>query len=117
LDAERSAATRMSYSDPLTGLANRRAFDLFLLEAFKLARRHEHPLALLTIDIDHFKSYNDSFGHPAGDEVLQAVARAFRDIARETDLVARIGGEEFAIVLPQTGAAGARALAERVRAH
>lgn len=117
LDAERTAATIMSRSDPLTGLANRRAFDLFLLESFNLARRHEHALAVLTIDIDHFKSYNDTYGHPAGDEVLQGVAKAFTSVARETDLVARIGGEEFAIVLPETAAAGARTLAERVRAR
>jgi diguanylate cyclase (GGDEF)-like protein len=115
VDAERNAATIMSLRDPLTGLANRRAFDLFLLEAFNLARRHGRALALLVIDIDHFKSYNDSYGHPAGDEVLRVVANTFGSVARETDLAARIGGEEFAIVLPETAAAGARALAERIR--
>jgi diguanylate cyclase (GGDEF)-like protein len=117
VDAERSAATMMSRSDPLTGLANRRAFDGFLAEAFNLARRHGRALALLLIDIDHFKQYNDTYGHPAGDEVLKNVAATFGSVARETDLVARIGGEEFAIVLPETSGAGARALAERIRAQ
>jgi diguanylate cyclase (GGDEF)-like protein len=115
VDAERNAATIMSRSDALTGLANRRAFDLFLLEAFNLASRHGRALALLTIDIDHFKSYNDSYGHPAGDEVLQGVAKTFISVARDSDLVARIGGEEFAIVLPQADAPGAYALADRIR--
>jgi diguanylate cyclase (GGDEF)-like protein len=115
LDAERTRATIMSCHDPLTGVANRRAFDAFLLEAFNRARRYHRPLSLLTIDVDEFKSYNDTFGHPAGDAVLTAVAAVFIGVARDTDLVARIGGEEFAIVLPETVASGARALAERVR--
>ena len=115
LDAERTAATTMSRHDELTGLANRRAFDANWLEAFNRARRYERPLSLLTIDVDEFKSYNDTFGHPAGDAVLSAVAAVFVDVARDTDLVARIGGEEFAIVLPETSQAGARALAERIR--
>jgi len=115
LDAERYAATLMSRHDELTGLANRRAFDAFMLETFNRARRYQRPLSLLTIDVDEFKSYNDAFGHPAGDEVLTAVAAVFAAIARDTDLVARIGGEEFAIVLPETAETGARALAERIR--
>jgi diguanylate cyclase (GGDEF)-like protein len=115
LEAERTAATLMSRHDSLTGLANRRAFDAFLLEAFNRARRYGRQLSLLTIDIDHFKSYNDSFGHPAGDEVLRGAAGVFTHVARETDLVARMGGEEFAIILPETGAVGAHAVAERMR--
>jgi diguanylate cyclase (GGDEF)-like protein len=116
LDAERTAATMMSRYDVLTGLANRRSFDAFLLESFTRARRYQRPLSLLTIDVDHFKSYNDTFGHPAGDEVLRAIAMVFGSIARETDLAARIGGEEFAIVLPETASGGAYSLAERIRA-
>jgi diguanylate cyclase (GGDEF)-like protein len=116
LDAERTAATMMSRRDALTGIANRRAFDIVLMESFSRARRYGRPLSLLTLDIDHFKSYNDTFGHPAGDEVLQAVSGVLVHVARESDLVARIGGEEFAMVLSETGAAGAHALAERIRA-
>ena len=115
IDAERARATELSRHDSLTGLANRRAFDDFILENFRLARRHARPLALLMLDIDHFKYYNDTFGHPAGDEALRITARLLSIHARETDLVARIGGEEFAIVLPETDIAGALLLAERIR--
>lgn len=117
LDAERAFATEMSLRDPLTGLANRRAFDSFLFESFSLAKRYKHPLSLALLDIDHFKSYNDDYGHPTGDELLKSLAGLLISVARETDLVARIGGEEFAIVLPETDLAGARVIAERVRAE
>lgn len=116
IDAERQSATRLSRHDPLTGLANRRAFDSFLLENLNLSRRHGHALALLMVDIDDFKSYNDIFGHPAGDALLKSLSAVLSSLARETDLVARLGGDEFGIVLPETDAAGARVLAERVRA-
>jgi len=116
MDAERTAATELSRHDALTGLANRRAFDDFLLESFNLARRHRHALSLVLLDVDRFKSYNDAFGHPAGDELLRTLAGLLQCVGRETDLVARIGGEEFAIVLPETDLEGAEALAERVRA-
>jgi diguanylate cyclase (GGDEF)-like protein len=115
IDAERARATALSRNDPLTGLANRRAFDDFILDNFRLARRHSRPLALLMLDVDHFKRYNDTFGHPAGDEALRITARLLSMHARETDLVARIGGEEFAIVLPETDIAGALLLAGRIR--
>lgn len=117
LDSERAAATALSRHDPLTGLANRRAFDDFLFQAFARAQRYGRRLSLLTIDVDYFKKYNDAFGHPAGDEVLKIIARTFTDAARESDLVARTGGEEFAIVLPETDVPGARALGERIRAE
>ncbi len=117
IDTERSAATELSLHDPLTGLANRRAFDSFLLESFKLAKRHNHPLSLVLLDIDRFKSYNDHYGHPAGDQLLNAIGTLLSSLARETDLVARVGGEEFCIALPETDLAGARVIAERVRAE
>jgi diguanylate cyclase (GGDEF)-like protein len=116
-DAERDLATRMSLRDPLTGLANRRAFDSFLAESFSLAKRHHHPMSLMILDIDRFQSYNDELGHPAGDELLKSIGMLLSSQARGTDLVARIGGEEFAIALPETDLAGARVIAERVRAE
>ncbi|MBS0578536.1 MAG: GGDEF domain-containing protein [Proteobacteria bacterium] len=115
IDAARTAATELSQHDPLTGLANRRAFDAFLLENFNLARRHGHALSLVLLDIDLFKSYNDAYGHPAGDELLKSLGALLASLVRETDLVARIGGEEFALVLPETGFAGAVVLAECIR--
>jgi diguanylate cyclase (GGDEF)-like protein len=115
MDAERTAATELSRHDALTGLANRRSFDEFLLESFSLARRYRHGLSLILLDVDRFKSYNDAYGHPAGDELLKALGRLLASLGRATDLVARIGGEEFALVLPETDLAGAEVLAERVR--
>ena len=115
IDAARAKAMELSRHDPLTGLPNRRAFNDFILENFRLARRHSRPLALLMLDIDYFKIYNDTFGHPAGDQALIITARLLNRHARETDLVARVGGEEFAVVLPETDVAGAVLLAERIR--
>lgn len=115
MDAERAAATELSRHDALTGLANRRAFDAFLLESFSRAQRYRHSLSLVLLDVDRFKAYNDEYGHPAGDEVLKTLGGVLQSQARETDLAARIGGEEFAIVLPQTDLDGAEALGERVR--
>jgi diguanylate cyclase (GGDEF)-like protein len=105
----------LSSRDALTGLANRRQFDLALeRETDRVARSGEAALVLL-LDIDHFKRVNDTYGHAAGDQVLQAVARTLQECVRPMDTVARYGGEEFAIVLPNCPPAFAQAAAERVR--
>lgn len=105
----------LSSRDALTGLANRRQFDVALeRETDRVARSGEAALVLL-LDIDHFKRVNDTYGHAAGDLVLQAVARTLQECVRPMDTVARYGGEEFAIVLPNCPPAFAQAAAERVR--
>ncbi|HYV68079.1 MAG TPA: diguanylate cyclase, partial [Myxococcales bacterium] len=109
-------AERLATTDGLTGLLNRRTFGTQLAARVREAQRYRRPLSLLLLDVDHFKKVNDTHGHPAGDAVLRGVAAVARAQARETDLVARYGGEELAVVLPETDAAGARAIAERLRA-
>ncbi len=103
-------------TDALTGVANRRAFDAALYRAMRSASRMQAPLAMLMLDADCFKLFNDTFGHPAGDEVLQQVAACIeRSIRRPNDFAARYGGEEFAALLPDTEADGALLIAERIR--
>jgi diguanylate cyclase (GGDEF)-like protein len=102
-------------SDPLTGLANRRSFDQALRTELRRATRAGHPLSLLMVDIDHFKRFNDTYGHLVGDDVLCLVARALTGaVVRPGDLVSRFGGEEFAVILPDTDAAAASVVADRV---
>jgi len=102
--------------DDLTNIYNRRYLEKTLQKAWAMAMRKEHPISMFMIDIDFFKGYNDSNGHPAGDECLRRVAKVFSTISRRPyDIVARYGGEEFAIVLPDTGAKNAYGLAELVR--
>jgi diguanylate cyclase (GGDEF)-like protein len=109
------ALVELSSRDALTGLANRRAFDLALAREIDRVARSGEPALLLALDIDHFKRVNDTWGHAAGDLVLRAVASALIDSVRPMDLVARIGGEEFAIILPNCAAAFGETVAERVR--
>lgn len=103
-------------TDALTGLANRRRFMEQATRDFALARRHHKPLSLLLLDCDHFKKINDTYGHEAGDHVLVALAGEMTRHLRHTDMVGRIGGEEFAIILPETPSQGALAVAEQIRA-
>jgi diguanylate cyclase (GGDEF)-like protein len=104
----------LSTTDALTRLANRRRFDLRLAEEVQRSHRHGTELALLMVDIDHFKRYNDLLGHPQGDVALQAVAAVLaRQARRPGELVARYGGEEFALLLPHASAASAATVAER----
>jgi diguanylate cyclase (GGDEF)-like protein/PAS domain S-box-containing protein len=102
-------------TDHLTGLANRRHFMEQGREELVRARRYRRPLALLMLDIDHFKAINDTHGHEIGDLALQRIATRCREVLRGVDLIGRVGGEEFAIVLPETDAEGGRAVAERLR--
>jgi diguanylate cyclase (GGDEF)-like protein len=104
-------------TDELTGLANRRRFMEVLDLELKRADRFHSPLALLLADLDDFKLVNDRFGHQTGDDVLRALSRVFRASLRDVDLPARLGGEEFAVLLPETDALGAEGLAERLRAE
>lgn len=99
-------------SDPLTGLLNRRGFDAQLNYALALARRSGRALSLITVDVDHFKRINDTHGHDVGDEVLQRLAHTLAQRLRDSDVVARLGGEEFAALLPDTDLDGARAIAQ-----
>ena len=105
----------LATTDAVTGLRNHRAFQERLVEEIMRAERYKTPLSLLLLDVDQFKSYNDSFGHPAGDEVLRRLADILREHARTHDLVARYGGEEFILLTPHTDLAGAEVVAERCR--
>jgi len=111
------ALCELSSRDALTGLANRRHFEMVLAREIDRVARAGEPALLLLLDIDHFKRVNDSHGHAAGDLVLQAVAESLLDCVRPMDTVARIGGEEFAIVLPNCPPAFGPTVAERMRAR
>jgi diguanylate cyclase (GGDEF)-like protein len=115
LERQNAQLAQRAATDGLTGLSNRRKFDEALDSALSFAERQSHSVSLVLLDVDHFKAYNDQFGHLAGDDVLRALADHLRFAAREHDVVARYGGEEFALILPATDAAGSRAVAERIR--
>ena len=117
LETANRQLTELTVTDALTGLANRRHFDLALVEEWARAQRSGQPLALLMVDVDFFKPYNDHYGHQAGDDCLRRVAHFLRGAARRAgDLVARYGGEEFAVVAADTDLAAALSLAEAMRA-
>ena len=105
----------MSVKDPLTGIYNRKKFDDVVDQWVSFPNRYGSPLSILLFDIDNFKGVNDHFGHMMGDKVLKQVVHAVQGCIREADVFARWGGDEFAILLPNTNLAEARKLAERLR--
>jgi diguanylate cyclase (GGDEF)-like protein len=111
-DQERLSA--LATRDPLTGLYNRRGLYSHLVQWASWSERYEHALGVLIIDVDHFKQVNDSYGHPAGDQALVKVAAALQGAVRDSDLVGRYGGDEFAVLAPETTRAALEALAHRV---
>lgn len=115
LASQNALLTERAATDGLTGLYNRRQFDESLRAALSFGSRHAQSLSLLLLDVDHFKNFNDAFGHQAGDDVLRSVAETLRGLARTHDVVARYGGEEFAVILPGTDANGSMMAAERLR--
>jgi two-component system C4-dicarboxylate transport sensor histidine kinase DctB len=106
----------ISITDPLTGAYNRRFFMDSAAKIVSAANRHQLPLSVVMIDVDHFKRINDKYGHPAGDKVLQMLVAASKETLREEDVFARFGGEEFIVILPNTDAQVGQAVAERLRA-
>ena len=115
--AQKLVMQQLLATDALTGIANRRNFDVALEREWRRCGRSAQPLSLLMIDVDHFKAYNDRFGHQRGDECLRRVARALTDcVGRPADLVARYGGEEFVCLLPEVGRRGAAKMARRMAA-
>ena len=115
LKSNLAAAEAQGLSDPLTGLKNRRSFDITLAAEIAAARSSQKPMSLVMADIDHFKSVNDRYGHPAGDDVLKWFAKILSGNMKGRDTVARYGGEEFAIILPQTALDNAVNLAGQIR--
>ena len=108
-------AIRCALRDPLTGVNNREAMHTYLTREIASARRHQTPLGLVLLDVDHFKQINDTYGHLVGDTVLTEIAQTIKECSRDSDIVFRYGGEEFVMVLANTGVSGAKRVAERVR--
>jgi len=115
LEAKNKELHELAYYDPLTGLPNRRFFFEHTNLIFEEVKRYGKKLSLLSLDVDHFKKINDTYGHDAGDAVLKAFANVLRSSVRHSDICARMGGEEFVVLLPNTNLEGARILAERIR--
>ena len=115
LQRAKEQAETLARTDFLTGMNNRRSFYHLCDPPFKLARRHGQNLAVIMFDIDRFKKINDTYGHAVGDDVLRNLSRIVSDTCRDSDVAGRVGGEEFAILLPHTNAENARELAERLR--
>jgi diguanylate cyclase len=115
LQALINSLVELSSRDALTGLANRRSFEMALAREIDRVARSGEAALMLSLDIDHFKRINDEHGHPAGDVVLRAIADVLAETVRPMDLVARVGGEEFAIILPNCPAHFGEAVAERIR--
>lgn len=116
LNRANRALKNLSMVDALTSIANRRYFDEMLATEWRRAKRSEQTIGLLMIDIDHFKAYNDTYGHPAGDECLKKVAARLQEsLFRASDLLARYGGEEFAVIMPEIDPNGTKEVGERLR--
>jgi diguanylate cyclase (GGDEF)-like protein len=115
IGANEDLLQRISLTDPLTGLANRRLLDKRLREELARVDRYKHPVALMLLDLDGLKSVNDRRGHEGGDNAIRAVARTLQKTCRSTDLAARFGGDEFAVLAPNITELEARSLAERIR--
>jgi diguanylate cyclase (GGDEF)-like protein len=113
--AAKQYAENLAQKDELTGLNNRRAFFERGHRAFEQSKRFGHSISVIMMDLDHFKTINDNYGHSVGDKVLQAVAQLIKTVVREIDIVARMGGEEFSFALPETSLEDAAYLAERLR--
>jgi diguanylate cyclase (GGDEF)-like protein len=112
---EHARTQRLASTDSLTEVYNHRTFQERLTQEIARANRYSRPLSVLMIDVDHFKVYNDTHGHPQGDIVLQDLARLLRETSRTSDTVARYGGEEFAIILPETDSVSAQKIGQRLR--
>jgi diguanylate cyclase (GGDEF)-like protein len=115
LNVQAEQMTELAHTDPMTGLANRRWLMEQLGREFSRARRYRRPLSLLYLDLDGFKAINDRFGHLFGDEVLTGAGRAMKSVLRSTDLLARIGGDEFVVLLAETGIEGAHNVTAKLR--
>ncbi len=115
LEAANMQLRLLATTDGLTALANRRAFYDRLEQECHAASRHDRPLSLILLDVDHFKSFNDTFGHPAGDDALRTVGWLLKESLRDFDVAGRVGGEEFAVILPETDETEALLVAERLR--